>query len=155
MQLGLVAIFSFFPIVVFIVVCLNALIWWVRGRHTRREFPERMSGYRRFIAWFVGYSALICGLFQIEMIKEKKSIVDFFVTDSLSIYGLAAAILTFAISPLLGLYIFKFNGAEELAKHPGLSNTSVLNVNDECIRKAAPIIIFVSHIAFLAFIMNF
>ena len=155
MQLSLVAIFVFFAVIVFVVICLNALVWWVRGRHTRRKFPERKSGYKRLISWFVGYSAVICGLFQIELINEKKSILDFLVTESLGVYGLIAAILTFAISPLFGLFIYKFKGAEELAMHPGLLNTFVLHVNEEWIWKASPIIIFLSHLGFIIFIINF
>jgi|GEM_PF-4070837 len=149
-------IFQFFPAITLGVICLNALIWWVRGRTTRREFPERISSYKRLLAWFVLYSAAICLFAQFEiMYSPNDTISKVMEIQNFGIFGWLAFGLTFSLSPLLALYIYKFNGAEELTEHPGLWSKFPLLISEKLIWKCVPVLIFVAHCGFLVSLFAF
>ena len=84
---------KFFPSILLVVICVNALVWWVRGRPVRAEFSERSRSYRRIIAWFVGYTALISLFGQFKFLNNSQaSIFEFLKFDSI---GQAKALLIF------------------------------------------------------------
>lgn len=64
-------------------------------------------------------------------------------------FGLIGAGLTFLISPLLALYMYVFNGAEELTKHPGLLSHKETLIPSRLVWLATPVLIFFAHTAFL------
>lgn len=146
---------KFSPIVLFCVICLNALIWWFRGKPVRRAFPERKRSYIRILGWFVGYTALICFFGQLEFsIGSQISIFEFLKFRSIEIYGKIAGALIFSLSPLLAIYIYGFGGADELARHPGLLSRGTTAIPERAIWMMMPVLVFTAHAAFVLQIMN-
>ena len=86
----------------------------------------------------------MCGFAHLEFVSgSNETIID------IGKFGIGAAFLTFALSPLLAIYIYKFNGAEDLIKHPGLLSKGPTAIPERNIWMMVPIFIFLAHAAFL------
>jgi hypothetical protein len=97
------------------VTCINAAIWWRRGRKEIARNPALEPGYRRLIAWF-----LIIGNFPWLMVGAKRELPATYIPLS-SVEFLHVFEAVIVIYWIAGCYwLFLGRGAEDLAAHPGL-----------------------------------
>lgn len=105
------------------VSAINAAVWWYRGKRVRAQHPERAASYKRMIAWMLiagNIPWLILGggvLFGGFILP-----IDPIILSGMNLWGWAFWICIPLWLVGLILYVFWFDGADELSKHPGLVN---------------------------------
>ena len=112
---------KYFWIVLILVMCVNALFWWIKSKKYVTENPDLKSSYQKLIKGFLLYGNipwLIMGLLTLTgiiqgtfEILEPRNVNIGVIIWHLSVIG----ILTLGTN-----WIFFKNGAEILKKHPGL-----------------------------------
>ena len=113
---------------VFLIVAMsaNAFIWWYRGREIRDQYPERVSSYKRLLVWMlvvgnIPWLILGGGVLFGDFISP----LDPIILSETNAWGWAFWLYIPVWSIGLVVYVFLFDGAEELSKHPGLINLPI------------------------------
>jgi len=126
-----------------------AVIWWRRGQIIRDEFPDRETGYKKILKWFIVFTA---GPFLFMEFAVLTGIwVNLLTFMDVKNYGYvewAFFGVIFAEGLLLNYWVFFRNGASYLAKHPGYFTTLDEKRNKWYFRFYA-VLTPVSHIGFL------
>jgi hypothetical protein len=120
--MGFDAVFRHAWLLLIAVTCANAGVWWVRGKNTMAEQPEREDGYRRLIRGWLIYGNVPWLVMGVGVVfGEVRSVFDYFDPQN-GPYVVAWYVSVVIIWVLLARWVFFAGGADELVKHPGLLN---------------------------------
>ena len=102
---------------------MNVLSWWNRGHSTRARFPQRTASYQRMIMWLLLVGNLPWMVLGVGVLSGSyvTPLDPLFLPEKGALEWLFwAAGLSWPFG--LMIYVFVFDGAEEMSEHPGLLN---------------------------------
>ena len=113
-------LFERFWILLIFATLVNAGVWWIRGRSNRADDPSLTPGYKRLITGLLFWGNVPWVVVGLGVEFGGNQIDDYFHFSSENSY-VVSFLVTIVILWALSLYWLLFrNGAETLAKHPGL-----------------------------------